>query len=91
MQRCRSASCRTSPFVQGAVGYAHIRYAAFVALEIFGGVFMRFIRWIRLFSECYKIAGLRGVKACAKYLCGVLQLDDSEVKSSDFSLGGCDA
>lgn len=52
---------------------------------------MGFVRCVRLFSECYKIAGFDGVKACVKYLCGALQLDDSEVKSSDFSLGGSDA
>ena len=52
---------------------------------------MRFFRWIALFSECYKLAGWRGVKACTKYLFGALVLDDYEVKSSDFSLGGSDA
>ena len=77
--------------MQGAVAYVHIPYGAFVALEIFGGVSMRFVRWIGLFFECYKLAGWRGVKACAKYLSGALVLDDYEVKSSDFSLGGFDA
>lgn len=71
--------------------YVHIRYAPFVALEIFGGVSMDFVRFIRLFSECYKIAGFDGVKACVKYLCGALILDDPGLKSSDFSLGGSDA
>ena len=52
---------------------------------------MGILYWITLFSECYKLAGWRGVKACAKYLCGALVLDDYEVKSSDFSPGGSDA
>lgn len=71
-------------FVQGAEFYVHIRYAPFVALEIFGGVFMRFRFWIGLFSECYKIAGWRGLKACAKYLCGLLEVEDFPRENIDF-------
>ena len=80
----------TPPFVQGAGSYAYIPHGAFVALEIFGGVFVCFLHWFGLFSECYKLAGWHGLKACAKYLCGALSLDDYEAKSSDFSMGGCD-
>lgn len=52
---------------------------------------MRILNWIRLFSECYKLAGWSGVIACIKYLSGALVLDDSCPKSSDFLVGGSDA
>ena len=71
--------------------YVHIPYGAFVALEISGGVLMRFFRCFGLFFECYNLAGWRGLKACAKYLCGILQLEEPGLQSSDFSLGGSDA
>lgn len=71
--------------------YVYIPYGVFVALEIFGGAFMRIVRWIRLFSECYKIAGFRGLKACAKYLFGLLQIDEYAEKVAEIYLGGYDA
>lgn len=77
-------------FVQGAVGYAYILHPAFVALDIFGGVFMRFFRLLRVLPECYYIGKWRGVLAWCKYLCGALTLPDMTLESSDFSLGGCD-
>jgi len=67
--------------------YSHIRYAPFVALDILRGVFMGFLGIIRLFSECYKLAGGTGLIACAKYLCGALRLSDLDEKSSVFFEG----
>lgn len=45
----------------------------------------------RLFSECFKLAGFTGLKACAKYLCGALRLDHLDPKSSVFLGGVSDA
>ena len=84
--RC-SLSDPAPPFVQRAGVYAYILHSAFVALDIFGGVFMRFIRLIPVLFECYSIGKWRGVLAWCKYLCGVLSLEDLPVESSDFSLG----
>lgn len=81
----------TPSFVQGAVSYVHIRYAVFVVLYIFGGVFMGFFHKIRLYIECFNLAGIVGLKACHKYLCGVLSLPDLPSESSVFSVGGFDA
>ena len=75
--------------MHGAVAYAYILHGTFVALEIIGGIFMRVLRWIRLFSECYKIAGWCGLKACAKYLCGRMMLDDFGQKC--FEMGDVNA
>ena len=41
---------------------------------------------IRLFRECFRLAGYTGLIACAKYLCGLLPLDHLDPKSS--VLGG---
>lgn len=46
---------------------------------------------IRLFSECFRLAGFTGLIACVKYLCGVLQLDHLDSKSSVFTGGVSDA
>ena len=46
---------------------------------------------IRLFSECFKIAGTAGLIACAKYLSGALRLDHLDPKSSVFLGGVSDA
>lgn len=46
---------------------------------------------IRLFSECFKIAGAAGLIACAKYLCGALSLSHLDPKSSGFTGGVSDA
>ena len=46
---------------------------------------------IRLFSECFKIAGIAGLIACVKYLSGALQLDLLEPKSLVFLGGVSDA
>ena len=48
---------------------------------------MGLFRSMRLFSECFKIAGPAGLKACAKYLCGDLKLCELDVKCSVFSEG----
>lgn len=69
----------------------YILYHTFVALATIEVFFMRILNWIRLFSECFKLAGWYGVIACIKYLFGALVLDDFEVKSSDFLPGGADA
>lgn len=42
---------------------------------------------ILLFSECFKLAGIPGLIACSKYLCGRLKLEEIPVKSSDFPVG----
>ena len=69
----------------------YILYHVFVALAISEVNFMRILNWIRLFSECFRLAGWYGVIACTKYLFGTLVLDDSCPKSSDFLVGGSDA
>ena len=81
----------TPSFVQGAVSYVHIRYAVFAALDIFGGAFMGFFHKIRLYIECFNLAGIRGLIACYKYLSGGLSLPDLPSESSVFSVGGLDA
>lgn len=81
----------TPSFVQGAVSYVHILYAAFVALDIFGCAFMGFFHKIRLYIECFNLAGIDGLKACHKYLSGVLSLPDLPSESSVFPVGGFDA
>ena len=48
---------------------------------------MGIVSKIRLYSECFKLAGFSGVIACSKYLCGRLVLDELPLKSSDFSVG----
>lgn len=48
---------------------------------------MGVISKLRLFSECFKIAGFTGLIACGKYLSGHLVLDDLSSKSSDFPVG----
>ena len=48
---------------------------------------MGLIRIFYLFSECFSIAGIDGLIACAKYLCGVLVLSEIDEKSSVFSDG----
>ena len=73
--------------MQSAGLYSHIRYAVFVALEIFGGAFMGFISKLKLYSECFKLAGIDVLKACAAYLSGRLVLEDFPEKSSDFPVG----
>lgn len=39
---------------------------------------------IRLFRECFRLAGYTGLIACAKYLFGLLPLDHLDPKSSVF-------
>ena len=48
---------------------------------------MAFFRNFRLYLECFKLAKLRGIIACTKYLCGLLPLDHSPTKSSEFPVG----
>ena len=45
---------------------------------------MGFFRCIRLYSACFRLAGMAGLIACTKYLCGALKLDEISQKSSDF-------
>ena len=68
-----------------------IPYGAFVALDILEVSNMGLFSKIRLFSACYRLAGVTGLIACAKYLCGVLQLDHLAPKSSVLSGGVSDA
>lgn len=72
-------------FVQGAAVYVHIRYAVFVALTISEVFFMGIIRCFRLYRACFNLAGVPGLIACTKYLCGALKLEEMPAKSSDFS------
>lgn len=51
---------------------------------------MGFSYWISLFSECFKLSGLRGVKACFRFMIGDLKLDEINSKSSVFEAGGFD-
>ena len=46
---------------------------------------------IRLFRECFRLAGYTGLIACAKYLCGTLRLDPLDPKSSVLLGGVSDA
>lgn len=78
------------PFVQVVDVYLHIRYASFVALDFLEVCFMGVFQYFRLFSECFKVGKIRGLIACAKYLCGMLRLPDLDGKSSAFSGGGSD-
>ena len=52
---------------------------------------MGFFRCIRLYSECFKLAGMSGIKACFRFLTGALIVDGLDPKSSDFMVGGFDA
>ena len=67
--------------------YVHIRYGVFVALDIFGGAKMAKVSKIKLLFACYRLAGMTGLLACCKYLCGRIVLDEIPLKSSDFSGG----
>lgn len=67
--------------------YVHIPYGVFVALDFLEVSKMGIYSKIRLFSECFKIAGIAGLIACVKYLSGALQLDLLDPKSL-VSLGG---
>ena len=71
--------------------YVYILHGAFVALDIFGGAFMDFLHKIRLYIECFNLAGISGLIACYKYLSGGLSLPDLPSESSVFSVGGLDA
>ena len=42
---------------------------------------------IKLLFACYRLAGMTGLLACCKYLCGRIVLDEIPLKSSDFSGG----
>lgn len=46
---------------------------------------------IRLFRECFRLAGVSGLIACTKYLCGALQLDHLDPKTSVLQGGVSDA
>ena len=46
---------------------------------------MGFFRKIPLFIECFKLAGLPGLKACFRFLTGSLILDDLDLKSSELA------
>jgi len=48
---------------------------------------MGFISKLKLYSECFKLAGIEGVKACTAYFFGRLVLDDLILICSDFSVG----
>ena len=67
--------------------YSHIPHGVFVALDILGGAFVGLRFKIRLFSECFKLAGFTGARACAAFLSGRLQLDDFPVNCSELSEG----
>ena len=46
---------------------------------------MGFWHMIKLFSECYKLAGVVGLIACGKYVSGSLILPDLDAISSDLA------
>lgn len=52
---------------------------------------MGFFRGIRLFYECFRLAGPAGLVACMRYMTGSLTLSEIDSKSSVFSAGGSDA
>ena len=51
---------------------------------------MGFSFWIRLYSECFRLAGGFGLRACFRFMIGRLQLDDSVLKSCGLAVGGFD-
>lgn len=51
---------------------------------------MGFWHMIKLFSECYKLAGTVGLLACGKYVCGSLTLPDPDSICLNFSEGDID-
>ena len=52
---------------------------------------MGFLRQIPLFIECFKLGKWSGVRACFRFLTGALILEDLDMKSSVFPVGGSDA
>ena len=66
-------------------------YMGFVALDIFGGVIMGIVFWLRLCFKCFRLAGWFGLKACFRFMTGRLQLPDSILRSYGFAVGGSDA
>lgn len=48
---------------------------------------MSVISKLRLYSECFKLAGISGLIACTKYLFGRLELDEIPSDSSYFQVG----
>ena len=68
--------------------YAH---TPFVALDILEVLNMAFSNWIRLYYECFKLAGWSGLKACFRFMTGSLKLDENIIKSCDFFNGGSHA
>ena len=49
---------------------------------------MGFSNWIRIYSECFKLAGLSGLRACFRFMTGSLKLDENTLKSCNFPQGG---
>ena len=49
---------------------------------------MAFSNWIRLYFECFKLAGWSGLKSCFRFMSGDLKLDENTLKSCNFSEGG---
>lgn len=53
---------------------------------------MGLLSWIRLYFKCIKLAGLVGFRACARFMIGELQLDDTVIIPDDFpGLSGGDS
>lgn len=52
---------------------------------------MGFSYWISLFSECFKLAGWSGIRACFRFMTGDLVLDETMLKSCNFPVGGSNA
>ncbi len=52
---------------------------------------MGFIGSIRLFFECFRLAGTTGLIACFRFFTGSLKLSEIDLKSSGFPVGGSDA
>ena len=48
---------------------------------------MAFSYWIRLYFECFKLAGWSGLKSCFRFMSGDLKLDENTLKSSNFPEG----
>lgn len=52
---------------------------------------MGFPYWISLFSECFKLAGWSGIRACFRFMTGDLVIDETIPKSYNFPVGGSNA
>ena len=71
-------------FVRFLQSYVYMRMRPFVALEILEVDSMPKVNIFSLYRECFRTAGVTGLIACTKYLCGALKLEEIPQESLDF-------